>query len=143
MHLSPKETNGTYRITCNVDDTGGGFGPLGFSSMDFGLIDYKDETQTIYMKFENAPASTITLVSGEFDFYINDNIKYDKFISKLAIANSFDGTGDININTISTDKYNFAGQTIDATNGLYLKVVMNEINRTTPVIRGYKLTYEV
>jgi len=143
MHLSPKETNGTFEVTCNVDDTGGGTGPIGFSSMDFGLIDYEDKTQTIYIKFENAPASNITLLSGEFDFYINDNIKYDKFISKLAIANSFDGTGDISINTVSTDRYNFGKQSIDASNGLYLKVVMNEINRTTPVIRGYKLTYEV
>lgn len=141
MHLAPKETNGVFKVTCEVDAS---VGSIGFTSMDFGLIDYRDETQTVYLKFENAPASLISLVSSEFDFYVNDNVKKDKFISELAITNTTDGTGaSININNISTDIYTFGGQSIDATNGLYLKVVMNEVNRTTPVIRGCKLTYEV
>lgn len=141
MHLSPKETNGVFKVTCEVDSA---IGVLGFSSMDFGLIDYKDEVQTVYMKFENISASTVKLIASELDFYINDNINFNKFISELAITNSTSGTGDkIPIQEISNESYSFGSQTIDATNGLYLKIVMNEVNRTTPVIRGCKLTYEV
>jgi len=140
MHVSPRETNGTFKITCNVDAS---IGTIGFSNIDIGLIDYKDEIQTAYLKFENAPANIITLSTLDLDFYV-DNVKADKFVLELAITNSTDGSGSsIPVNKVSTDQYIFGSENIDATNGLWLKVVMKEVNRTSPVIRGCKLGYEV
>jgi hypothetical protein len=141
MHLAPKETNGVFRITCGVDSE---IGVIGFSNVDFGLIDYLDNIQTVYFKFENVPASSINLNTISIDFYINDSVKADKYITELAITNTTDGSGSsVPIRTINTDDYSFGGQSIDATNGLYFKVVMKEINRTSPVFRGCKLAYEV
>ncbi len=140
MHVAPKETNGTFRIKCNIDPT---IGVIGFSNIDIGLIDYKDETQTAYLKFENAPLSELILSTAEIDFYVDD-VKIDKYIVELAITNSTDGSGDsVPIRVLNTDVYSFGTETIDATNGLWLKVVMKESNRTSPVIRGCKLVYEV
>lgn len=143
MHLTPRTTNGIFKITCEVID---GINALGFSNMDFGLIDYNDEVQTVYMRFENAPETTITLLSSSLDFYIDDitgTQNPNKFISELSITNSLTGAGTtITLNEISSDEYQFGGETIDASNGLWLKIVMREVNRTTPVIRGCKLDYE-
>ena len=140
MHVAPKETNGTFRITCNI---GKGIGVIGFSNIDIGLIDYKDEVQTAYLKFENAPKSSINLSTASIDFYVDD-LKADKYITELSIVNSTDNSGSsVPINTINTGTYEFGTEAIDATNGLWLKIAMRESNRTSPVIRGCKLTYGV
>lgn len=143
MHLTPRVTNGVFKITCEVID---GINALGFSNVDIGLIDYKDETQTAYIKFENVPAKTITLISSSLDFYIDaitGTQNPTKFISELSITNSLTGAGTtVNLTEISSDTYYFGGETIDASAGLWLKIVMKEVNRTTPVIRGCKLDYE-
>jgi hypothetical protein len=144
MHLSPRETNGVFRITCIVDSN---IGVMGFSNIDMALIDYVDDLQTIYMKFENAPSTNINLLSSSLDFYI-DNItgtqNARRFIKELSITNDITGAGTtVPIRTISTDDYTFGGESINASNGLYLKIVMNEVNKTSPVIRGCKLSYEV
>lgn len=147
LHQSPKNTNGTFRITLEVNDS---IGVMGFSNFDVGLIDYKDEVQTVYMKFMNMPprsvTTTYTLLSSQVDFYIHDAVKYDKFVTEMAITNATDGTGDkITINKINNSTYTFGSQTIDLdpTEDLYLKVVMREVDNTSPVFRGCYLVYEV
>lgn len=147
MHQTPKQTNGTFEITVNVAD---GIEAIGFSNFDVGLIDYKDEVQTFYMKFMNMPPRTSTtsynLVKSQVDFYIHEAIKNDNFITEMAIVNSTDGSGDtVTIGKITNAEYSFGNQAIDLDPGedLYLKVVMKEVNNTSPVFRGCYLTYEV
>lgn len=140
MHLSPKETNGVFRIKCMVDSS---IGAIGFSNVDFGLIDYRDELQTAYLKFENAPTAIINLQSIETDFYVDSNKPKNTFITEMSIVNSLDGSGDSVPITDFTSSYTFGNESIDATNGLWLKLVMKESNRTSPVIRGSKLNYGV
>lgn len=139
MHLAPKETNGVFRIKCKVDSA---IGAMGFSNVDFGLVDYRDEVQTSYLKFENAPASSIALQGAETDFYV-DNNEPKTFIQEMSIVNTLDGTGESVPITDFTTSYTFGSESIDATDGLWLKLVMKESNRTSPVIRGCKLNYEV
>jgi len=147
MHQTPKQTNGTFRITVDVAD---GIEAIGFSNFDVGLIDYKDEIQTFYMKFMNIPPRTSTttynLVTSQVDFYIHEAVKNDNFITEMAIVNSTDGSGDkVTINKITNSEYSFGNQSIDLDpdENLYLKVVMKEVNNTSPVFRGCYLTYEV
>lgn len=147
MHLAPQETNGTFKITFNVDSE---IGVMGFSNIDVGLIDYRDVSQTVYMKVMNMPPRAVTtsyiLLSSQLDFYVNGGQKADKFITELSVTNSTDGSGDtVPIRRVDSSVNYFGGQTIDLepTENLYLKVVMKEVDMTTPVIRGCKLTYEV
>jgi hypothetical protein len=142
MHLSPVETNGTFNIRVNVTH-----GALGFSHIDFGMIDYLDEPQTVYMKVMNLPSrsvpTTYTLDTFEIDFYVNNSNVYNDFISEVAITNGTDETADkLTITNISHDTFYFNGQTITltTTQNMYVKIVMRENNTTTPVIRGCKIT---
>jgi hypothetical protein len=146
MHLAPKETNGTFKIRVNATH-----GALGFSSIDIGMIDYKDELQTVYMKFMNVPsragATTYTLNDLSLDFYINEAVVFDDYIKEVSITNGT-SAGDDKVTVtggLSHTAYSFNGQTItlDTNQNMYLKIVIREHNTTTPVIRGAKLTYEV
>lgn len=148
MHLAPKETNGTFRIHYDVLD---GVNAQGFTNIDVGYVDYKDEVQTVYMKFENFIPATVNdteyiLQTSKLDFYINDNVDIRKFITEVSIVNSTDGTGDkVPINTINTDTYTFGNGSIrmDVGENLYLKIVMKENGITSPVFRGCQLTYTI
>jgi hypothetical protein len=146
MHLSPKETNGTFKIKVNVTH-----GALGFSSIDIGMIDYNDQLQTVYMKFANVPSRTATTIYTlndlSLDFYVNEAIVFDNYIQEVAITNGTDSGADkvAVTGSLSHNTYSFNGQTItlSTSQDMYLKIVIKEHNTTTPVIRGVKLTYEV
>lgn len=144
MHISPKETNGTFKIKVRCD-----YGVIGFSSIDFAMVDYKDEVQTTYLKIMNLPSKTgiYTLKTIDIDFYVHEQNAFDEFISEVSLVNMPSESADqkVTLNTISHDDYTFpAGQTLELTDQyMYLKIVMKEHNTTSPVIRGCKLTYEV
>lgn len=146
MHLSPKETNGTFKIRVNVTH-----GAIGFASIDIGMIDYKDEIQTVYMKLMNVPNRTVTTVYTlndlDLDFYVNEAVVFDDYIREVAITNgTSSGADKVPVTgSLSHSTYSFNGQTITLTTSqdMYLKIVIKEHNTTTPVFRGCKLTYEV
>lgn len=145
FHLKPKEFNNTIKITYNVKD---GTSAMGFSNIDVALIDYHNTATTIMMPFDNLPDPSIislTPTNINLDFYINGpvDVNLNKYFSKngggIFITND---NGDVleNIAPIQTTQSNTWGS-IDFTNGLWLKVVMNEVDMTTPVFRGCKLEF--
>ena len=160
LHLFPREYNNTIKITFNVID---GVNTMGFTSIDICSIDYLDTSNTVYLKFENIPEkdylgntlTTIRPISINLDFYIDGVIKkdgneYDSYISEIKLVTSPDiSDGSINIKRIRDEQTlnisNLSSLTVSQIDGspntCYLKVVMNEVNLTTPVIRGAKLTY--
>ena len=143
FHLNPKEYNNTIKITYNLK---GGLNAMGFSNIDVSLIDYLNTATTIMMPFENLPDLTeITPTTIKLDFYIDGNItsNLNKYFSKngggIFITND-DGTTLSDIAPIQTEQSN-TWAAIDITNGLWLKIVMNEVDMTTPVFRGCELKY--
>lgn len=142
MHLAPKETNGTFRITVEAL---AGINAIGFSSIEIALIDYIDTQQTAYLTFWNIGTGNITLEYLDLDFYVDGATDYSNFITELAITNAANPLIEVkkSITTISHDRYYFNGEQIMISDKMYLKVVLKENNMTTPVIRGCKLKYEV
>lgn len=146
LHLAPRETNGSFRIWCDVDSE---LGVIGFSNIDVGLIDYLDTSQTTYLKFMNMPSRTTakdyTFLTFELDFYV-DGHKADALITDLSLVDDVTTPNDdpVPIEKVNRSTYYFGGNSINLTptENLYLKVVMKEVDMTTPVIRGCKLTYE-
>jgi hypothetical protein len=160
LHLAPREFNNTIKITYNVIN---GIDAMGFTSIDICSIDYLDTTNTVYLKFENIPEknylgntlTSIRPVSISLDFYVDGVLKkngdeYDSYITEIKLVTSPDvPTGSINIKrlrdeqtlNISNSSLLTVTQSDGSPNACYLKVVMNEVNLTTPVVRGAKLNY--
>jgi len=157
LHLSPREFNNTIKITFNVIN---GINVMGFTHIDISSIDYLNNTNTIYLKFEGIPSldhngiplTSIKPYSISVDFYADGVIdkNYNSFISEISIVST---TGNNPISQLGVKKLrefqriNIANssfnvvQGTDVPNALFLKVVMNEVNLTTPVIRGAQLNY--
>ena len=143
FHLSPLEYNNTIKFTYKIKD---GVSSMGFSNIDISFIDYHNTATAIMMPFENLPnQDTITPTNVNLDFYIHGptTTNYNKFFSKngggIYITNN-NGTDLSSIAPIQGDQTK-TWSSINITNGLWLKVVMNEVDTTTPVFRGCKLTY--
>lgn len=139
LHLSPKETNGTFKFFVRATH-----GVIGFSNIDVAMIDYKDEEQTALFKIANLPFETTTdymINTVDLDFYVNGFNTYSEFIKEVAIVS---GDNKITLSTINQG-VNQLGQsiTVEAGDSMYLSVIMKEHNTTSPVFRGCKLTYEV
>jgi hypothetical protein len=160
LHLSPKEFNNTIKFTVECLD---GINTVGFSKIDICSIDYTDNITTCYFKFENVPTGndhadnpidSISPVAINLDFFVDGIIdnNYDKFISEISLVTNpttddgkvilqrKPGRQLINTTTISVDQ-DPAVDTVTSDNALYLKVVMNEVNLTTPMFKGAKLDY--
>lgn len=160
LHLQPKEFNNIIRITV---DSLSDIGVVGFSSIDVGYIDYLNNTTTCYMKFENIPTGndhsdnsidSINPISVDLDFKVDGMIdsSYDSFITEIALVTAPDnetgkvtlkrkpGYQTISASSISIDQ-NTAVDTDTYDNALYLKIVMKEVNQTTPIFRGCKLNW--
>lgn len=157
LHLAPREFNNSIKLTFNVLS---GIDVMGFSSIDIASIDYLNNTNTSYLKFEGVPPldhngnilSEIMPISIDLDFYsdgVIDN-NYNSFISEISLVTSpvDNPTSYLVVNkkrgyqVINTSNSAFnVVQDGSEPNTLYLKVVMNEVNFTTPVIRGAKLNY--
>jgi hypothetical protein len=152
FHLSPKEFNNTIKITFNVLEN---INAMGFSSIDICNIDYLNNSNTVYLKFEKMPnndayGNSITEIvpaSISLDYYVDgvlDN-NYDSFITEISIVPDISSTQKISLSrkkgyqVIPTNTITLG--TEDGQNCLYLKVVMNEVGITTPVFRGAKLNY--
>lgn len=152
FHLSPREYNNSIKINFNVVD---GINVMGFSLIDICSIDYQNNTNTVYLKFENIPqfdtqgneVTDITLVSIDTDFYVDGvlNTSYDNFITELSIVPSIGSSDTVGLKrvrgyqTIPETTITLGDTGTEKT--LYLKVVMNEVNTTTPVLRGAKINF--
>lgn len=152
FHLSPREFTNSIKITFSVLEN---INSMGFTLIDLCNIDYLDNANTVYLKFENIPnfdvygnaITEVVPVTIDLDFYVDgvlDN-NYDSFFSEIAIVPSPTNTSKIGLarkkglQTIPTSTISL--DTEDGKNCLYLKVVMNEIGLTTPVFRGAKINY--
>jgi hypothetical protein len=152
LHLAPREFNNSIKITFKAKD---GMSSVGFSSIDICNIDYFNNQSTVYFKFENIKtelySSEVTAIIPtriDLDFYADGvlNEDYNKFITEVSLVSS---TGASPVGSFGLTKA--ASQEIDSpptltlenAGDLYLKVVMNEVNKTTPVFRGARLTYTV
>lgn len=143
FHLSPREYNNSIKITYKQRS---GLSVMGFSNIDISFIDYFNTATTVIMPFENLPKREgIVPTKIDLDFYIDGPTvtNFNKFFSK-------NGGGIFITNSNGDDLQNIAPiqgpqsktwSPIDITNGLYLKIVMNEVDTTTPVFRGCKLEY--
>lgn len=144
FHLNPKEYNNTIKIWYKLKN---GSQVMGFSNIDISLIDYYNTATTVMIPFENLPDVTnITPNRIDLDFYIDGETKtnLNKFFSKNGGGIFLtDDSGTILGNISPTQAQEETWTTINISNGLYLKVVMNEVDMTTPVFRGCKLRYEV
>jgi len=160
LHLAPKKYNNTIKFTLNVID---GINTMGFSKIDISSIDYVNNTTTTYIKFENLPTDLdhndgvidyVSVDSVTLDFYIDgvvDN-NYDQFISSISIVTNPDeesgaitlkrrpGSQNVGLTSILVDQGTGVASDM-SDNTLYLKVIMNEVNQTTPVFRGAKIDY--
>jgi hypothetical protein len=152
LHLSPKEFNNTIKITFTVLPE---ICAMGFSSIDICNIDYFNNPSTAYFKFENiiteyngVSVTEIKPTKVILDFYADGvlNKDYDKFITEVSLVTS---ASDTPTRTFGLNKERYqeidTSETIilENTGELYLKVILNEVNKTTPVFRGAKLTYDV
>jgi len=148
FHLNPKEFNNTVKITYTLKD---GLSSMGFSNIDISLVDYHNTATTIMIPFENLPDPgvypDITPSNISLDFYIDGpstTVNLNKYFSKngggIFIVDDF-GTTLENIAPIHKTQTNI-WTTVNITNGLWLKVVMNEVDMTTPVFRGCKVLYQ-
>lgn len=160
LHLKPKEFNNTIKITVEAI---GGINTVGFTKLDLASIDYDNNVTSCYLKFENIPTGNdhngnpidaITPAAINLDFYVDGVIdnNYDKFISEISLVTNPDtetgkvtlkrkpGRQLIDATTVTVDQ-DPAVDTKTSDNALYLKVVMNEVNETTPVFRGAKLDW--
>ena len=152
FHLSPREFNNSIKITFNVLPN---INAMGFTSIDICNIDYLNTTNTIYLKFENIPnydvrgsaVTEIIPVSIDLDFYVDgvlDN-NYDAFIPEISLVSIPSSNQKISLSrkkgyqVIPTNTITLGSE--DGKNCLYLKVIMNEIGLTTPVLRGAKLNF--
>jgi hypothetical protein len=152
FHLAPKDFNNSIKITYYVME---GINSMGFSSVDICNIDYINNTNIIYFKFENLPnydvagnaITSITPVMIDLDFYVDgvlDN-NYDQFISEISLVPTVSSTEKIGLarkkgrQTIPSTTINMGSE--DGKRCLYLKVAMNEVCKTTPVFRGAKLNF--
>lgn len=152
FHLSPREFNNAIKINFNVID---GIEVMGFSLIDICSIDYQNNTNTVYLKFENIPqtdtqgneVTDITLVSIDTDFYVDGilNTSYDNFITELSLVPSVGSSDTVGLKRIkgyqTIPETTVTLGTSGSEKTLYLKVVMNEVNTTTPVFRGAKLNF--
>jgi hypothetical protein len=157
LHLSPREFNNTITITFSVKS---GVNTMGFSLIDIANIDYLDNSSTLIIPCENIPQPSkfdhngnpftgIDISEVFLDFYVDGVIddKYDSFISEISLMNRQDGSGSFNIKLQKTRK----PQLISAPpadlvqssgdNALFLKFVINEVNLTSPVIRGASIRW--
>jgi hypothetical protein len=151
FHLSPKQYNNRVKFTI---ESLSGIGVIGLTRVDICSIDYLDNPNTVYLKFENIPnygyrgrAITQILPTGiELDFYVDGvlNENYDTFFNEISIVNKKispttitlkkqKGFQDISTTAITVNE--------ETPNALYLKLVMNEVGLTSPVFRGAKLYY--
>lgn len=146
FHLSPKEYNNIIKITYKVKDT---INTMGFSNIDISLIDYNNTATTVMVPFENLPANITTIIPNKvnLDLYIDGGItsNYNSYFSKngggIYITND-DGTDLEHISPILGPQ-SYSWSSIDISNGLWLKVVMNEVDMTTPMFRGCMLEYTI
>lgn len=152
FHLAPREYNNSIKIFFDVLD---GINTMGFSLIDIASIDYLNNSNTFYMKFENIAEfdttgnsiTEITPVSIDIDFYIDGILdkSYDNFISEISLVPTIGSNTKIGL--ARTKGYqnipttNITLGSIDGKNSLYLKCVINEVGTTTPVFRGAKLNY--
>lgn len=143
FHLSPKEYNNSIKIYFNVKP---GFSVMGFSKLDLGFIDYHNTATTVKIPFSNLPSSsTITPTKIDLDFYIDYESTTDlnEFFSKSGGGIYITNDGGTELSSIAPIQgpQEQTWSSININNGLWLKVVMNEVDTTTPVFRGCKLTY--
>ncbi len=145
FHLAPREYNNTVTITYNIRN---GVSAMGFSNIDISFIDYFNTVTTVLIPFENLPdETTITPTKIDLDFFIDGpNVtNITKFFSKngggiyISDNNGTDLGGIAPIQGAQEKSW----AAINITNGLWLKVVMNEVNTTSPVFRGCELEYTV
>ena len=152
FHLQPREYNNSIKIVFEVLE---GIGAMGFTLIDICNIDYLNNTNTVYLKFENIPeydvygtkVTEITPVSIDIDFYVDGHLDntYDNFITDISLAAIIGNATTMGLartkgyQTIPATSIVLG--TVDGKNSLYLKFVINEIGLTTPVIRGAKLNY--
>jgi hypothetical protein len=152
FHTTPREYNNSIKIIFNVLD---GINVMGFSIIDICTIEYFNNINTIYLKFENIPdydlygnsVTEIDLVSIDIDFYVDGVINdvYDNAIREFSIVPDIISDFKVMLSrkkgyqTISTSTITLGE--VAGKKTLYLKCVINGINNTTPVIRGAKLNY--
>lgn len=154
LHLEPREYNNSIKIYFEVLEE---INAMGFSSIDIASIDYSNNTNTVYLKFENImntdhlgnTVTNIRPIAISLDFYADGNANdYNSFISEISLVSTSTENPQSEIalakkrekQTINCSSFNVE-QGSGENNALWLKVVMNEVNLTTPVFRGAKLEY--
>jgi len=158
LYVSPKEFNGTIRITGKTLSTGF----FGFSNIDIGFQDFNSTSDEFFLKFKefeanNSTTRNIHVSSVDLSYYF-DAPKAKELIEGFnSVMNAWLVVGsqdvDGNVSTVGNSAIpltleNNQSITVDAdfTLGnkqmLYLKLQFTEHNMTTPVFRGAKLKYK-
>jgi hypothetical protein len=134
LHFAPKQFNNIIRITVDSPDTG----IVGFTNIDVALIDYQNTAQTFYMPFENVPTGgTSYTLDVNMDFYIDSpSTNYSNYFKEIMLVTDLNDTL-LDTLEVKTDTQRVTG-TLDGS--LYLKITMQEIDLTTPIIYGCKIT---
>jgi len=161
IYVSPKEFNGTIRITGHTDSTG----YFGFSNIDVGFQDFNTTSDEFYLRFDKFVANvdkditrTVTVDTIDLSYYF-DAPKAEALLNGGSVMNAWllvgtqdkdtgiitpvGGTGAVtslpfsNNNTITLN----TTYTLGKGELLYLKLQFTEHNMTTPVFRGAKLNF--
>jgi len=152
FHLQPREFNNSIKIVFDVLE---GIGAMGFVKIDICSIDYLNNSNTVYLKFENIAeqdtygnkVTEITPVSIDIDYYIDGQLEssHDNFITDISLVSEIGSGTTIGLSRTKglqiIPPTSIVLGTAGGENSLYLKFIINEIGLTTPVIRGAKLNY--
>jgi len=154
IYVSPKEFNGTVRITGKTLPTGF----FGFSNIDIGFQDFNNTGDEFYLKFKafsanNTTTRNIDVTTVDLSYYF-DAPKAEQLLNGGSIMNAWLVSGSVSpegvINVIDKANLSFSSNetiqvnkqfTLPPNAVLYLKLQFTEHNMTTPVFRGAKLNY--
>lgn len=131
LHFAPKQFNNIIKINVVANATG----VVGFSNVDIALVDYQNTAQTFYMPFSNIIADNYNLDVYLYYYIDQPNTTYSNLIKEVSLVSD---TNDTLVSRLELKEYQTLTN-IDIGSALYLKVTMQELDLTTPVMYGAKI----
>jgi len=137
LHIAPKQFNNIIKIVVNSST-----GVVGFTNIDIALVDYQNTSQTFYMPFTGIPVGDKD-ISVVLDFYVDaPSTNYGNFIRELKLVTDTSDSSILETLEAKTTPQDFSDSiSLAGKDSLYLKVTMQEIDLTTPIIYGCTITY--
>lgn len=149
IHCAPKEYNGNIKLTITPIDN---ILAIGFSLIDVAFIDYENEN-SIYLRIPIDNTTTFSKLNLQsfrlyYDMDIDESINISEYISGMKLVYKLNNNYLDLISAIEGFNNTYSSGIISNIvtelnkKAVYLKLSLKEYNRTTPIIRGAKITYK-